>query len=388
MRFELATAGRVIFGPGTVREVAPAAREFGRRALLVTGRSVVRAAPLASALSAAGVECFRFGIETEPTVESVRLGAELACREQCAMVIGFGGGSAIDAAKAIAALVANGGEILDYLEVIGGGKPLSVPSVPFIAVPTTAGTGAEVTRNAVLASPEHRVKASLRSPRMLARLAVVDPELTWDLPARQTAESGLDALAQLIEPYVCTRATPVTDGFCLQGLPLAARALRRAYQDGRDAEARHAMSLAALLGGLALANSGLGVVHGFAGPIGGMFYAPHGALVAALLPHGMEVNVRALRTRAPHGDVLRRYATVAQILTGNPVARPEEGVEWVRKLCRELNVQPLAAHGIRAEDAPEIAEKASRASSMKGNPIELTGDELLEVLNRALGITR
>src|SRR5579875_706272 len=266
MRFELATAGRVIFGGGTVREVAPAARELGHRALLVTGRSAERASPLTADLNAAGVECFRFEIEKEPSVELVRRGAEHARSEHCDLVIGFGGGSAIDAAKAIAALVANGGEIFDYLEVIGGGKPLRLPSVPFIAVPTTAGTGAEVTRNAVLASPEHRLKVSLRSPRMLARLAVVDPDLTRGLPPRQTAETGLDALTQLIEPFVCAQANPITDGFCLQGLPLVARALRRAYRDGRDAEARQDMSLAALFGGLAVATSGLGVVHGLAGP--------------------------------------------------------------------------------------------------------------------------
>src|SRR5487761_1375883 len=386
MRFELATAGRVIFGAGAVREVAPAARGFGSRALLVTGRSAERASPLVVALNAAGVECIRLGVEIEPTVESVRLGAEQARREQCGLVIGLGGGSAIDAAKAIAALVANGGELLDYLEAIGGGKPLRFPSAPFIAIPTT-GTGAEVTRNAVLASPEHRLKVSLRSPLMLARLAMVDPELTWDLPARQTAESGLDALAQLIEPFVSVLANPVTDGFCLQGLPLAARALRRAYREGRDAEARQDMSLAALLGGLALANAGLGVVHGFAGPIGGMFPAAHGALVAALLPHGMAVNVRALKARAPRSDALRRYAKVAQILTGNFQAEPEDGVGCVRELCQELSVQPLAAHGVCAEDAAEIVKKASGANSMKGNPIALTSSELREVLDRALATT-
>ncbi len=385
MRFELATAGRVIFGAGTIREVAPAAREFGRRALLVTGRAAERASSLAAALAASGVEPFYFRAEAEPSVELIRAGVEQARGQQCDLVIGFGGGSAIDTAKAIAALLANGGEILDYLELIGGGKPLNVASAPFIAVPTTAGTGAEVTRNAVLVAPKHRAKVSLRSPRMLARLAVVDPDLTVGLPARQTAESGLDALAQLIEPFVSAKANPLTDGFCLQGLPLAARALGRAFRNGRDKEARQDMALAALLGGLALANAGLGVVHGLAGPIGGIVHAPHGALVAALLSYGMAANVRALRLRAPRHEALRRYTTIAQIFTGNTGASAEDGVDWVYKLCQELNVRPLAAHGVRTEDAVETVEITTRASSMKANPIGLTGDELRGVLERALG---
>ena len=163
--------------------------------------------------------------------------------------------------------------------MIGKGQALASPSLPFIAVPTTAGTGAEVTRNAVLASPEHRVKASLRSPFMLARLAVVDPELTYDLPPAVTASTGLDALTQLIEPYVSSRANPMTDSLCVEGMRRAARSLPRVFADGRDAEARLDMSLASLFGGLALANAGLGAVHGFAAAIGGAFDAPHGAVL-------------------------------------------------------------------------------------------------------------
>ena len=234
----------------------------------------------------------------------VRQGVELARREQCDLVIAFGGGSAIDAGKAIAALLANGGELTDYLEVIGKGQPLRHPSVPFIAVPTTAGTGSEVTRNAVLASAEHQVKVSMRSPLMLPRLAVVDPELTLELPPAVTASTGLDALTQLIEPYVSIRANPLTDGFCLEGLRRVSRSLRRAYHAGRDITAREDMSLASLLGGLALANAGLGVVHGFAAPVGGMFHAPHGAICAALLPHGMaHQHPRLPRSRPRKRDV-------------------------------------------------------------------------------------
>jgi alcohol dehydrogenase class IV len=290
----------------------------------------------------------------------------------------------MDAGKAIAALAANGGDVLDYLEVVGSGQALVQPSIPFIAIPTTAGTGTEVTRNAVLASPEHRVKASLRSPLMLARLAVVDPELTYDLPPAITASTGLDALTQLIEPYVSSRSSPMIDPLCLDGIGRVARSLRRAHEDGSDKEARLDMSLASLYGGLALANAGLGAVHGFAAPIGGAFDAPHGAVCAALLPHVMEANVHALRARAPESPALARYKDVARILTESDGASPEDGIEPVRRLCADLRIPPLGSYGIGADHAQPLAEAASRASSMKANPILLTREELSEILVRAL----
>jgi alcohol dehydrogenase class IV len=357
---------------------------MGRRPLLAVGHSPQRAAFLAEELQTAGAGCVIWATQGEPSVSLVREGVELARREQCDLVIAVGGGSAIDAGKAVAALLTNGGDPTDYLEVIGKGQPLQNPSVPFIAVPTTAGTGSEVTRNAVLASAEHRVKVSLRSPLMLARLAVVDPELTRELPPAVTASTGLDALTQLIEPYVSSRANPLTDGFCREGLHRVSRSLRRAYQFGSDMAAREFMSLASLLGGLALANAGLGVVHGFAAPIGGMFDAPHGAVCAALLPHGMAVNIRAVRGRAPESETLRRYETVARLLTGKPDALAEDGVEWVRHLCHELQIPTLSSYGVQEKDVPTLVERASQASSTKGNPITLTLVELQEVLTRAL----
>jgi alcohol dehydrogenase class IV len=298
--------------------------------------------------------------------------------------MGFGGGSAIDAAKAVAALTTNEGEVLDYLEVIGRGKPLSNPPLPVIAVPTTAGTGAEVTRNAVLASPEHRVKVSLRSPLMLPKVALVDSELTYDLPAELTASTGLDALTQLIEPYVSCKANPLTDSICAEGIRRAARSLRRVFDNGADKSAREDMALASLFGGLALANAGLGAVHGFASPIGGMFRAPHGAVCAALLPHVMEANLIALRQRAPHSEALRRYDDVARLLVGSDRAGAAEGVVWVEHLCSHLKILPLHRYGITANDAPSIVAAALKANSMKANPIELTTKELRETLERAL----
>ncbi len=384
MRFEFATAGSILFGAGTFAEVAPAARRMGRRALLVVGCPAPTAARLTEELHAAGVGTALLEVAGEPTLELVRGGLALARQEECELVIGLGGGSAMDAAKAIAALLANGGDPLDYLEVIGAGAPLRLPSAPMIAAPTTAGTGAEVTRNAVLASPQHRVKASLRSPLMLPRLAVVDPELTLDLPPALTAATGLDALTQLIEPYVSLRANPMTDLFCLEGMRRAARSLERAFRDGQDRAARADMALASLFGGLALANAGLGAVHGFAAPIGGMFEAPHGAICAALLPHVIEANLRALRARAPQSEALARYRRVAQILTGREEAQAEEAARWARELCARLGIPPLRVYGIGPEHAADLVEGASRASSMKGNPVPLSREELLAVLAAAL----
>jgi len=384
MRFEFATAARIVFGPGTLREVGPLAEEMGRRALVVTGRSTERAAPLLDLLTARGIEYRLFPVDGEPTVETVRRGVEVVRQAACDFLIGFGGGSALDTGKALAALLTNGGDPLDYLEVVGHGKPLTKPSAPYIAVPTTAGTGAEVTRNAVLGSPEHRVKVSLRSPLLLPRAAVVDPALTHSLPPDVTASTGLDALTQLIEPYVGNRANPLTDALCREGLRRAARSLRRACDRGDDPAAREDMALASLFGGLALANARLGAAHGFAGPIGGMFPAPHGAVCARLLPFVMAVNVEALRRRLPESEALRRFDEVAQMLTGEPTATAEEGVERVRALCEGLPIPPLRAYGITPSDFPALIEKAAVASSMQGNPISLTGEEMQEILLRAI----
>jgi alcohol dehydrogenase class IV len=378
MRFEFATATRIVFGEGTVATLPDLVRTFGVRPLVVTGASRERAESLVSALSAES-----FVVPGEPTVDLVREGALYAQNAACDVIISFGGGSAIDAGKAIATVVTNGGEPLEFLEVVGKGRAIAVPPLPFIAAPTTAGTGAEVTRNAVLGSKEHGVKASLRSPLMLPRIALVDPELTCELPPSVTASTGLDALTQLIEPYVSVRANPLVDAFCVEGIGRVAGALRRAYHDGADSEARRDMSLASLLGGLALANAGLGVVHGFAAPLGGSSKAPHGALCAVLLPHGMAANVAALRARAPQHPSLERYAVIARLLTGRNEANAEEGIDWVRALCAELNVPALRAWGIAEADLPAVVEKAVRASSMQVNPIPLTTEELLAVVTAA-----
>jgi alcohol dehydrogenase class IV len=384
MKFEFATATRIIFGAGTLGEAGAAVKGFGRRALVVTGGSAQRAGKLLASLSANGISAATFAVAGEPEVSTVENGVALAKRENYDLVISIGGGSVIDAGKAIAAMLSNDGELLDYLEIIGHGKALAKPSAPFIAIPTTAGTGSEVTRNSVLASPEHKVKVSLRSPLMLPKLALIDPELTYDLPPALTASTGLDALTQLIEPFVSSRANPMTDGLCEEGLRRAARSLRRAFNDGQNKSAREDMAVASLFGGFALANAGLGAVHGFAGPIGGMFPAPHGAVCAALLPQVMAANLRALRQRAPGGEALRHYDEVARLLIGNAGATADDGVNWVRQLVGDMQIKQLGAYDIREEHVADLVAKAANASSMKANPIALTPDELAETLRQAL----
>jgi alcohol dehydrogenase class IV len=384
MRFEFATATRIIFGAGTLKAVGLIAAEMGSRALVVTGASPDRAETLLDDLAAQGVGTTTLPIPNEPTTQLASDGAHQARKAKCDLVIGFGGGSAIDAGKAIAALLTNGGEPLDYLEVVGRGQPLTKPPAPYIAIPTTAGTGSEVTKNAVLASPEHRVKVSLRSNLTLPRLAVVDPELTYSMPPELTASTGLDALAQVIEPYVSPLANPLTDTICQDGIRRAARSLRRAYENGADVAAREDMSIASLFGGLALANAKLGAVHGFAGPMGGMFHAPHGAICGRLLPHVMAANIQALQDREPGNGAIQRYDKVAQLLIGTSKASAHDGVSWIRALCATLDVPPLSAHGVTEADFPAIIEKAANSSSMKGNPVRLTDEEMDAILRQAL----
>jgi alcohol dehydrogenase class IV len=384
MRFEFATAGRIIFGPGAMGQIGDLAADLGRRAFVVTGKTVDRAAPLISQLKAQGVTITQFSMPGEPTTDLVLDAADSARRDACDFVIGMGGGSVLDAGKVVAALLTNGGDLMDYLEVIGGGQPLSQKPAVYIAIPTTAGTGAEVTRNAVLDSPRHRVKVSMRSPLMLPDLALIDPELTYSLPPEITAVTGLDAFTQLLEAYVSVNANPLTDGICREGLQRAARSLKKACLDGKNTGARRDMCLASLFGGLALANAKLGAVHGFAGPLGGMYDAPHGALCAGLLPYVLEINLKALQSRAPESSAIDRYDEVARIITGKSTDRAPEGINWIQDLCAQLQVPRLAEYGIKKDDLSTIVAKSKNASSMKGNPIRLTESELLEVLEKAL----
>jgi alcohol dehydrogenase class IV len=383
MRFQFSTANQIFFGSGTVNRVAPLAAERGNRPLVVTGRDSERVSPLIDALTSAGMEITRYPVAAEPTVDTALAAVSSARRAECDLVIGIGGGSVIDTGKVVAALITNSGKLADYLEVIGNAQPLAHRSAPYIAIPTTAGTGSEVTRNAVLGSPQHRVKVSMRSPFMLPDLAVIDPDLTLSLPPAITAVTGLDAFTQLMEAFVSNQSNALTDGVCREGLNRAAHSLQRAYEDGSDRRARENMCLASLFSGMALANAKLGAVHGIAGPLGGLIPGAHGAICAALLPAVMDANIKALRKRAADSPMLARYNELARMLTRSDRARAEDGISWVRNLCQTLQVESLAQLGLNKADFSAVVTNSQKASSMRGNPIRLTEEELLEILHIA-----
>lgn len=383
-RFEFATVPRIVFGAGASAELPALAAGFGRRALLVTGARGERHAALVAALRGALDALAVFSIAGEPTVELADRGAAFAREHRCELVIALGGGSALDAGKAIAGLATNPGHALDYLEVVGRGQPLAQPALPILAVPTTAGTGAEVTRNAVLAVPAARVKASLRSPHLYPRVALVDPALALGLPADVTAATGLDALTQLIEPFLSCRANAHTDTLCRASIPRVARALPAAVRTPDDLAARSELALGALHSGLALANAGLGVVHGFAAVLGGRYAAPHGAVCAALLPHVLRANLAALRARAPASPALAKFGELAALLTGDAAAPAERAVEFCASLARDLHIPPLTHWGVRADHVAELIPPTAAASSTKANPLPLTADELADILSAAL----
>jgi alcohol dehydrogenase class IV len=383
MRFEFATSNRIFFGPGTCSEVPALAALQGGRILVVTD-SQERCSTLLNGLLEHGLSVDVFLVDKEPDLELVLTATRKAQESGCQLVIGFGGGSTLDTGKACAALMTNPGNILDYLEVIGAGRTLEIPSAPYIAIPTTAGTGSEVTRNAVIAVPEKRLKVSLRSPFLLPKIAVVDPELTYSLPPSISASTGMDALTQLIEPFVCNSPTPLTDALCRDGIARAARSLRTVCENGINANARQDMALVSLFGGMALANARLGAVHGMANPIGGMSHAPHGAVCARLLPLVMETNLHALQTRQPDSPVIERYVEVARLLTGDKNASADAGTKWIKELCQALDIRPLKEYGLNPVDFPALVEQSRKASSMKGNPITLTDTELMTILANAV----
>jgi alcohol dehydrogenase class IV len=382
-RIEFATAGRIVFGAGRVEEIGGLAREFGRRVMLVTGSNPKRVEPVRERLLAAGVEVTTFSVAGEPTIERVERAARRARAAGCELVIGFGGGSVIDAAKAAAALATNSGPALDYLEVIGAGRPLTCDPLPCLALPTTAGTGAEVTRNAVLHSPADRLKVSLRSVRMLPRVALVDPDALLTVPDEVMINTGMDALTQLIEAFVSCRANSFTDALCREALPRIARSLLPLVRDRANAPARVDVAFASLCSGMALANGGLGAVHGLAAPLGGMFAAPHGALCAALLLPVMRANIEAAQGHAGHAATADRYSELAGLLTVGRRRVPADALNWVGEAKQTLGVRGLRSHGIGPDVYQAIVERAREASSMRGNPVPLSIDRLRAVLGEA-----
>jgi alcohol dehydrogenase class IV len=384
MQFEFFPTPKIIFGPGKINSIGDLILEFGKKAFIVFNGPDYHLDKLLSMFDSQEITFNVIKIEHEPTVDLVASLVDHAHRFSPDLVIGIGGGSAIDTSKAVAALSTNPGEVLDYLEVIGSNEPLKNPSLPLIAVPTTSGTGSEVTRNAVLEAPIHRIKVSLRSQFLIPRIALIDPELTLNLPKSITAYTGLDALTQLIEPYTSNLPNPMIDSLCMDGIQRISKSISCVYDDGSNYQARENMSIASLYSGLALANARLGAVHGLAGPLGGEISAPHGAIVAALLPNVMEMNISELHSHEQNHPVLERYLYIAKILTGDSNAKIEAGIKWVRDFCKHAKIPSLSVYNLQESSFDNIVKKAINASSMKGNPITLSEDQLRSILRMSL----
>lgn len=384
MDFTFKTVGEIKFGNGRSAEIATLLPDSAKRIFVLTGSTPKRSQHVWQRLKNEGFAVEIFPIAREPDVELIIQAIEAAREFKAESVVAIGGGSVIDSGKAVASLLANPGNLFDYLETVGQGKPITKPSLLMIAVPTTAGTGSEVTRNSVIGVPSHGVKVSMRSPRMLPHFAIVDPELSHDLDPKIAAYSGMDALIQCIEAFISNQANPLADGLASQGIRLAANALLKACGPTLDRKAKEDMCAASVCGGLALANAKLGAVHGFAGPLGGMISAPHGAICASLIIPAWEANYAALLARDPKGKHIAKMDAVARILTSNPEASGNYATAWLEKLIDNLPLSRLGELNFENHQIAEAVRKSSNASSMKGNPIKLSEHQLRDILEAAI----
>ncbi|WP_371685641.1 iron-containing alcohol dehydrogenase [Tropicimonas sp. IMCC6043] len=376
--FVFATATEIRFGRGAARRAIGDLAGMGQRILLVTGADASRSEWLRVGLEAAGRSVLPFSASGEPDVALIETGVEQAREGGTEAVVAIGGGAAIDTGKAIAALAPATRPMLDHLEVVGRGLPLEVPALPFAALPTTAGTGTEVTRNAVISVPEARRKVSLRDRAMLPALAVIDPGLTDGCPRAVTLAAGLDAITQVIEPYLCTRANPLTDALCRAAIPAGLGALSR-LMEREDSAGRDTMAWVSLCGGLALSNAGLGAIHGLAGPLGGMSGAAHGALCGVLLPHGLAANAAGMTEPASLARIAEIRGWISEALGGAPESAFERLAAW----SRAAGLAGLDAQGVSAADRAAASKAAASSSSMKANPVALSEAELAAVIEAA-----
>lgn len=379
------SGNRLVFGVGCSQRLGSLCANHGTRVLVVCGSQPQRLSSCLQSLSDAGISHQLLQVSSEPDLEIIEAGVGLAQAGRIEAVIGIGGGSVLDAAKAIAALSPQPTGLWDHLEVIGQGLPLSLAPLPVIALPTTAGTGSEATRNAVLTSTKHHLKVSLRDPGMLPTLALVDPALSLTCPSAVTASSGMDALTQCLEALLSSRANPLSDSLAARGVTLCMRHLPMVHRDGGNLESRSAMALAAYLSGLALASAGLGVVHALASPLGGLGHQAHGALCAAMLPAGLEINARAILNRGGDTAKMRLQQAVSLLAPGSG-GGVEQAVDAVRQLSLQLAIPSLGQLGLPAQDhaRAELIAAALRSNSMKSNPVPLESDELRELLERSL----
>ncbi len=374
MTFSILQPAQIFFGRGEVAKAAGLASTFGARGLVVHGATPVRAAPLLAAL---GPDTLAIACASEPTFAMLEAATQAARAHRPDWVLAIGGGAALDLGKALAAMIPAPGSAMDHLEGVGKGLPLTAAPLPFIAIPTTSGTGAEVTKNAVIGLPEHGRKVSLRDDRMIARIAIIDPALSDHCPWSVTLASGLDALTQLIEPYVSTKATPYTDAIALPAIEPGLRALIQ-LQSGESAAARDTLAWASLCGGLALVNAGLGVVHGFAGVIGGTTGAAHGAICGALLGPVLAMN-RARAAGQPRQKLDRVCFLVATVLDCSEEQAPERLANW----AHNAGLARLSGLGVSKENHATFATAAQSASSSRYNPVALSHQDLCSILAQA-----
>lgn len=376
--FNVLTPGNIRFGRGLARSAAPWLAGHSAQILLVHGASLQRAEFLLAELRAHQLDVTTLSIAHEPCLQDIEQGVRLAREKGIGAVVSLGGGAVIDAGKAIAALVPAQGAALEYLEVVGTGRVLEANPLPFVAIPTTAGTGAEVTKNAVINVPEQQRKVSLRDDRMLPDLAIIDPSLTDNTPRAVTLASGLDAITQVIEPWLCARANPFTDALCREAIPRGIKALRT-LMEKECPDSRDEMAWVSLCGGLALANAGLGVIHGLAGPLGGLSNAAHGALCGSLLSFGLALNEAQISDE----KIKQRFADVRQWLAAGLDVEPSNAWESLREWSQHAGLGNLHDLGVPRDALEPAALAASSSSSMKANPVMLTSEQLLEMLEAA-----
>ncbi len=393
--FSVGRLPRIVFGAGVFHEIPPIARHHGQCVLIVTGNRSLRATRnwpvLLDGLRVAGMHWEDLTVEGEPSPQLVDDAVALFRPKHIDVVIGIGGGSALDAAKAIAGLLQPGNSVLDHLEGIGRDIPYKGPATPYIAVPTTAGTGSEATKNAVLSVPgENGYKKSFRDDNLVAQVAVVDPELLATCPPAVIAANGMDAFTQLLESYVSIHANAFTDALAWSGMEAVRDGFLAAFHGG-DSDAarlgRACMSYAALLTGITLTQAGLGSVHGLASPLGAYFPIPHGVVCGTLVATATEANIRALRERTPEGLALEKYARVAELLAGQSFSRPETAwqalVQILHDWTQRLGIRRLGSYGVKEADIPRIVA-GSRGSRMKTNPLMLADEEIAAIVRARL----
>lgn len=404
VNFTFFSPAKIVFGAGISKNIAdhipqPASRDKKRsedgghsrrtrgKVLLITGKDTSRAKSIIDSLNSSETDHELMVQSGEPSISEIVKGVEMAIRDGIDSVIAIGGGSVIDAGKAIAALTTNRHHIMHYLEIIGKGSPLTEKSLPMVAIPTTSGTGAETTCNAVLSSPEHHIKVSLRGHLMYPDVALIDPELSMSMSAQMTASTGMDALTQLIESFTSRFATPVTDALCREGLSKISGSFKKCYDEPDNIEARGEMSLAAMLSGITLSNAKLGAVHGIAGPMGGMVNAPHGLICARLLGSVITANIVMVKEQLKWAGQkesalksLMKYQEVARILTGNPDAEPDDASYYINEIAQYMHIRDIAFPEVDSKQIDLVTRQSEKSSSMKGNPVALSSDQIKNII--------